>query len=81
MGLLIRPMEGPAGQTKLDGPVLSILSLGQFTYSKIDLSVFTLLQLPSPTKALFSIKGGGWVGPDPEWKILLIFLFKPSLTP
>ena len=38
----------------LDGPVLYIWSLGQFAYSKIDVSVCTLSQLPSPTNALFS---------------------------
>ena len=38
---------------QLDSPVFYIWSLGQFTYSKIDLSVCMLSQLPSPTKALF----------------------------
>ena len=38
---------------QLDGPVLFIWSLGQFAYLKTDLSVCTLSQLPSPTKALF----------------------------
>ena len=64
--LLIRPagrsnwtdqLDRPAGQISwtdlLDGPVLFNWSLGQFAYSKIDLSVCTLSQLPSPTKALF----------------------------
>ena len=37
-----------------DSPVLLIWSLGQFTYLKIFLSVCTLSQLPSPTKALFT---------------------------
>ena len=52
-------LDRPAGRTswtdQLDGPVLFIWSLGQFAYSKIDLSVCTLLQLPSPTKALFPL--------------------------
>ena len=39
-----------------DGPVLLIWGLGQFAYSKIFLSVCTLSQLPSPTKALFLTK-------------------------
>ena len=51
-------LDRPAGRTnftdQLDGPVLFIWSLGQFAYSKIFLSVCTLSQLPSPTKALFS---------------------------
>ena len=50
-------LVGPAGRTswtdQLDRPVLFIWSLGQFAYSKIFLSVCTLSQLPSPTKALF----------------------------
>ena len=50
-------LDGPAGPTgwtdQLDGPVLFIWSLGQFAYSKIFLSVCTLSQLPSPTKAFF----------------------------
>ena len=53
-------LDGSAGQTnwmdQLDGPVLFTSSLDQFAYSKInkiDLSVCTLSQLPSPTKALF----------------------------
>ena len=54
-------LDAPAGRTslrtswtdQLDRPVLFIWSLGQFQYSKIFLSVCTLSQLPSPTKALF----------------------------
>ena len=56
--------DGPAGRTswtdQRNGPAERTswtdqfsLSLGQFAYLKIDLSVGTLLQLPSPTKALF----------------------------
>ena len=65
MGLLVGPtgrtswtdqLDGPAERTsctdQLDGPVLFILRLGQFAYSKIKVSVCTLSQLPSPTKAL-----------------------------
>ena len=56
--VFLKEMDGPAGRTswtdQLDGPVLYIRSLGQFAYSKIDISVCTLSQLPSPTKALFS---------------------------
>jgi len=52
-------LDGPAEQTswtdQLDGPVLSILRFGQFAYLKINVSVCTLSQLPSPTKALFGI--------------------------
>ena len=40
----------------LDGPVLFTWSLSQFAYSKIDLSICTLSQLPSPTEALFHKK-------------------------
>ena len=51
---------GPAGRTswkdQLDGSVFYIWSLGQFPYLKIDVSVCTLLQLPSPAKALFHFK-------------------------
>ena len=50
-------LDRSAGRTswtnQLDGPVLFTWSLGQFAYSKIGLSVCTLSQLPSPTKALF----------------------------
>ena len=50
-------LDWPAGQTsctdQLDGPVLFIWSLGRFAYLNIFLSVCILLQLPSPTKALF----------------------------
>ena len=41
------PAERPNGQTSF-----FIWSLGQFAYSKIFLSVCTLSQFPSPTKAL-----------------------------
>ena len=48
--------NGNTGRTswtdQLDGPVLFTWRLGQLAYSKIDLSVCILLQLPSPTKAL-----------------------------
>ena len=51
-------LDRPAGRIsrtdQLDGPVFFILRLGQFAYSKIDLSVFTLSQLPSLKKTLFS---------------------------
>ena len=53
MGLLVRPAGQTSWTDQLDGPVLFTLSLGQFAYSKIDLSVCTLSQLRSPTKALF----------------------------
>ena len=50
-------LDGPARRTswmdQQDRPVLFIWSLGQFAYSKTILSVCTLSQLPSPTKALF----------------------------
>ena len=49
-------LDGPTERTnwtdQLDGPVFSIWSLDQFAFSKIDLSVCTLSQLQSPTKAL-----------------------------
>ena len=52
-------LDRPAGRTswtaQLDEPVLLIWSLGQFDYSKIFLSVCTLSQLPSPTKALLIV--------------------------
>ena len=60
MGLLV----GPAGRTswtdQLDRPVLFIWSLGQFAYSRIFLSVCTLSQLLSPTKALLIIACTIW---------------------
>ena len=50
-------LDRPAGWTsstdQLDRPVLFIWSRGQFAYSKIDVSVCALSQLPSPMKALF----------------------------
>ena len=39
MGLLVRPAGRTSWTDKLDRPVLFIWSLGQFAYSKIDLSV------------------------------------------
>ena len=51
------PLDGSAKWVyltdQLDGSVLYIWSLSQFAYSKIDLSVCTLPQLPSPKKNLF----------------------------
>ena len=53
----IQWVNGSASQTswtdQLNGPVLFIWSLGQFAYSRIDISVCTLSQLPSPM-TLFS---------------------------
>jgi len=40
---------------QVDGPVLHFQRFDQFEYSKIDLSVCTLAQLLSPTKALFFV--------------------------
>ena len=45
-------MGGPDGRTA-EWTSFFTWSLGQFVYLKIDLSVCTLSQLPSPTKALF----------------------------
>ena len=55
---------------QLDGPVLFIWSLGQFAYSKIGLSVCTLSQLPSPTKALFFNNGNSTELPCTLLKII-----------
>ena len=54
MGLLVWPAGRTRWTDQLDRPVHFIWSLGQFAYSKIFLSVFTLSQLPSLTNALFS---------------------------
>ena len=71
-------LDGPAGQTswtdQLDGSVFYTWSLGHFAYSKIDLSVCTLSQLPSLKKALFHIRNP-YLLPDSEsrsqlWKII-----------
>ena len=76
-------LDGPAGRTswtdQRNGPAERTswtdqfsLSLGQFAYLKIDLSVGTLLQLPSPTKALFignKVKTGqAYSGFAPKWQ-------------
>ena len=57
MGLVVRPAGQTSWTDQLDRPAgrtsSFIWSLGQFAYSKIFLSVCTLSQLPSPTKALF----------------------------
>ena len=44
------------GWDQLDRPVLYFRSFGQFAYLKIDLSVYTLSQLPSLMKALLFCK-------------------------
>ena len=49
---------------QLDGSVLYFWSFGQVSYSKIDLSVCALPQLPSPTKALLLC---AVVYPPPLW--------------
>ena len=67
---LVHPAGWTSWTDKLDRPVLFIWSLGQFAYSKIFLSVCTLSQLPSPTKALFFDPSSSFTrkGFDGEWE-------------
>ena len=46
-------LDGSARRNSYADLFSIVRSFGRFAYSKIDLSVCTLSQLPSPTKALF----------------------------
>ena len=72
---------------QLDRLVLFIWSLGQFAYSKIFLSVCTLSQLPSPTKALLKSLSsffGWWLysmgGDPPIWVVTTLWMVLPLLV-